>query len=238
MSLELLLPVMLQLKVFMVLPQRVVLSGEWEVSCLQVLHQALAVVEPVIREEKHPSPLKWKSNQHWNKSEHAKISSTIRSRWKNIGCPQFWPVQQGVIGSFQGLVLLRITLQPGVVLKKLLHVCLGALHLQHLAAQLRLQTLVAALHLLQQGAQLTGLREQTGGASEKEYCCRRNYLVWRLPQLLLEHAGGGTERWDDRPARGPSPSPPTDPAARSPSPGRKHQPKKTPTVKTQPSTFL
>lgn len=81
--------------------------------------------------------------------------------------PEFRPAQQSVIGSFQGLVLLRIPLQPGIVLEKLLHVCLGALHLQHLAAQLRPQVLAAALRLLQQGAQLAGLGS-VGGPSQKE----------------------------------------------------------------------
>lgn len=59
----------------------------------------------------------------------------------------FWPVEQTVIGSFQGLVLLRIPLQSGIVLKKLLQISLGALHLQHLASQLNLQILAAALRL-------------------------------------------------------------------------------------------
>lgn len=77
--------------------------------------------------------------------------------------PRCRPVQQSVVGSFQDLVLLSIPLQSGVMLKKLLHVCLGALLLQHLAAQLRLQILAAALRLLQQGAQLTGLRTSMGG---------------------------------------------------------------------------
>lgn len=78
-----------------------------------------------------------------------------------------WPAQQGVVGSFKGLVLLRVLLQPGIVLQQLLHVGLGALHLQHLAAQLALQVLTSTLSLLQQTSQFTSLQAKKHRAHQR-----------------------------------------------------------------------
>lgn len=62
---------MLQLQVFVVLPQTVVLLGERDVSCLQVLQQTLAVVEPVMEmERKHPKP-----------TGNTQTNSTAGTRW-------------------------------------------------------------------------------------------------------------------------------------------------------------
>lgn len=69
-----------------------------------------------------------------------------------------WPVQQGVVSTFQCLVFLGVFLQSGVVLQQLLHVSFGSLHLHNLAAQLALQILTSALGLLQEAGQLTSLQ--------------------------------------------------------------------------------
>ena len=96
-----------------------------------------------------------------------------------------WPVEQGVVGSFEGLVLLRVLLQPGVVLQQLLHVGLGALHLQHLGAQLTLQVLTAPLCLLQQSAQLTGLQQNhMSAAGNTESALQRLWFIWHINKIL------------------------------------------------------
>ena len=72
------------------------------------------------------------------------------------------PAEQRVVGALQGLVLQGVLLQPAVVLQQLLGVGPGALHLLHLGAQLRLQLLPPPRRLLQQRAQLAGLRGEEG----------------------------------------------------------------------------
>ena len=78
-------------------------------------------------------------------------------------CVRASPAEQRIVGSLQGLVLLGIMLQTGVVLQQLLSVGPRALHLQHLGPQLPLQLLPPPGGLLQQGAQLPSLGVGWGG---------------------------------------------------------------------------